>query len=186
MGAALAWEWIKLFLCFVKGHKGNEYKDGQKELLAKIMAWCAYQERSHFEVRAKLRQMGAGKTEVEEVLARLIGENFLNEERFSMLYAGGKFRIKQWGRNKIRAGLRLHQVSEPNINKALDSIDGEGYSRAIRLLAQKKSETISTVDRRKKYQATYTYLVQRGFEPELVGDTLTGLMGEPNNYEFRT
>jgi regulatory protein len=119
-------------------------------------------------------------------VARLITDNFINEERFALMYAGGKFRIKQWGRIKIRAGLRQHQVSEANISKALSSLDGEGYTRAIRLLARKKAETITTADRRRKYQATYAYLVQRGFEPDLVTETLTGMMGEPNNYEFRT
>jgi regulatory protein len=170
----------------VKGHKENEIKAALATNLSKIMSWCAYQERSHQEVRTKLKQLSVDEEESEGLIARLIAENYLNEERFAMAYAGGKFRIKQWGRNKIKAGLRQQRVSENNIRKALLSLEEEDYLKAVRLLAIKKLETLSTIDRRKKYQSVFSYLIQRGFESELVESTLSGLIGTTNNYEFRT
>ncbi|HCM75832.1 MAG TPA: RecX family transcriptional regulator, partial [Cytophagales bacterium] len=69
--------------------------------LQKIYHYCAYQERSHKEVRNKLYDYGLWGSEVEDLLTRLITEDFLNEERFAKSFAGGKFRMKKWGRIKI-------------------------------------------------------------------------------------
>ncbi len=73
---------------------------------AKLKAadFCAYQERSQQEVRDKLYTYGLHEEEVEEVITELIIDGFISEERFAKAYAGGKFRIKGWGRRKIIQG----------------------------------------------------------------------------------
>lgn len=151
-----------------------------------VRRWCAYQERSHHETRQKLRSLGASPEETETMIAELIAENFLNEERFAMAFAGGRFRIKQWGRVKIRQGLREHRVSEASIERALNSIGSSDYERAIRLLAGKKIATLMNPDRRQRYHITMRYLVGKGFESELARETLNGLLGEAEEHEFRT
>lgn len=65
--------------------------------LVKIKHYCAYQERSHYETREKLYSLGLYKSQVERIMSALIEENYLNEERFSIAYAVGKFRINKWG-----------------------------------------------------------------------------------------
>lgn len=70
----------------------------KEEALAKMQRHCAYQDRCHQEVRGQLLDMGLYGGWLEEIMVQLIEENFLNEERF----ARGKFRIKHWGRNRIR------------------------------------------------------------------------------------
>ena len=83
---------------------------GEKALL-KIKRYCAYQERSHKEVMDKLYSWGFYKKEAELLLSQLIEEGYLNEERFAILFAGGKFRIKHWGKKKIEQALKEKQVS---------------------------------------------------------------------------
>ena len=87
----------------------------------KIKLWCAYQERSHNETRQKLYDLGQQKDDVELIISKLIEENYLNEERFALALAGGKFRIKHWGKIKIKIELRRHKVSDYSITKALNS-----------------------------------------------------------------
>ena len=62
--------------------------------------YCNYQERSHQEVREKLYSFKLYSNQVEQIIAQLIEEDFLNEERFAVQFAGGKFRIKAWGKIK--------------------------------------------------------------------------------------
>src|SRR6478672_11536112 len=93
-----------------------------KKILNKGRKYCAYQERSQQEVRDKLYSWGLHRTEVEQALSELISENYLKEERFAEAFAGGRFRIKKWGRNKIRLALQQKKVSEPLINSALKNI----------------------------------------------------------------
>ena len=59
------------------------------------------------------------KKDVDEIIADLIDENYVNEERFAIQYAGGKFRMKHWGKNKIKQALKQKQVSDYCIKKAL-------------------------------------------------------------------
>jgi len=67
-----------------------------------IKQYCAYQERSHFEVKTALCSHGLTIGEADEIIAELISEDYLNEERFARAFARGKFRMKKWGRVKIR------------------------------------------------------------------------------------
>src|ERR1700709_2489168 len=91
----------------------------REQAMQKARHYCAYQERSHYEVKQKLYSFGLHKIEVEESLSGLIEEDYLNEERFAIQFAGGHFRMKQWGRVKIRYELKQKQVSEYCIKKAL-------------------------------------------------------------------
>src|SRR5579863_890568 len=86
-----------------------------QEAIVKIARYCAYQERSHQEVRNKLFNYGLRSTSVDEILSHLITEGFLNEGRYAKAFAGGKFRIMKWGKLKIRKALEISGVSPRNI-----------------------------------------------------------------------
>ena len=109
-----------------------------KEAKIKAASFCAYRERTQQEVRDKLYSYGLHSDEVEEVIALLITENFISEERFSKAYAGGKFRINHWGRNKIKAGLQLKGISARCQEYALLEIDEEEYRHTMEVRAEKK------------------------------------------------
>src|ERR1700744_5902304 len=114
----------------------------KEQALPKARQYCAYQERCHSEVKEKLYSLGLYKKEVEELLASLIEENFLNEERFAIVFAGGRFRIKHWGKVKIRHELKQKQVSEYCIKKALQEINTEDYRQTLYKLAEGKSKLL--------------------------------------------
>lgn len=144
------------------------------QALQKARHFCAYQERSHAQVKEKLYAWGLRKAEVEEALSRLIEDQYLNEERFAQAFAGGKFRMKQWGRVKIRHELERQQVSAYNIRKALEDIDEADYRKTLQKLATRKWASIrgvgiTALTRKAK---TTAYLLQKGFEPGLVRQTL--------------
>ncbi|MGZ3899590.1 MAG: regulatory protein RecX [Bacteroidia bacterium] len=147
--------------------------------LEKMKNWCAYQERSQNEVRQKLFEYRLEQDVVESIIAELINEKFLDEERFAMAYAGGKFRIKHWGRNKIKLGLKQHKVSDYCIKKALQSINGEAYEEVIKKVIEKKIRLTKTSDDRKKYYTVLNYAVSRGFESDLVIEQLNLLLERP-------
>ena len=135
--------------------------------LRELRRWCAVQERSHEEVRLKLIEHRIFGDALEEILAALIADDFLNETRFAMAYVSGKFKINDWGKNKILAGLKLKKISPYNIKKAMASIDDDMYRATIKKLIAKKSKTIGlqSPEGRKKVLA---YLLQKGFESEWV------------------
>lgn len=139
----------------------------------KAKHYCAYQERCHSEVKEKLYSFGLRKVDVEELLSKLIEEDYLNEERFAVQFAGGRFRMKQWGRVKIKYELKQKQVSDYVIKKAMKIIDEEDYrATAQKLYDQKvkqlKSETNLFVRKRKLTD----YLLQKGYEHAIINELL--------------
>ena len=140
----------------------------KEEALQKLKHYCAYQERCHSEVKEKLYSLGVWKKDHDEITAKLIEENYLNEERFAIAFAGGKFRIKQWGRVKIKYALKQKQVSDYSIKKALRQINEEDYGTVLGTLAKEKYATLKNEQYLLRKKKTMDYLVQKGFESELI------------------
>ncbi|HYJ37807.1 MAG TPA: regulatory protein RecX [Chitinophagaceae bacterium] len=148
----------------------------KEQALQKLKHYCGYQERTHQEARDKLYSFGLYKQEVEELLARLIEEDYLNEERFALAYAGGKFKMKGWGKIKIIQALKEKRISEYCIKKAMEEIDKTHYQSTLNKFAiakwsSLKSETNVFIKMRK----TQDHLLQKGFEPNLVYSVLKQL-----------
>ncbi len=139
----------------------------------KAKHYCAYQERCHSEVKEKLYGFGLRKTEVEELLSKLIEEDYLNEERFAVQFAGGRFRMKQWGRVKIKYELKQKQVSEYIIRKALKTIDEDDYQSTLQKLYEQKQQQLSSEKnifiKKRKLQ---DYLLQKGYELQLINELM--------------
>ena len=138
----------------------------------KAESYCAYQERSQYEVRNKLYEWGLHQKDVEEIISELIDQNFLNEERFSMAYTLGKFRIKGWGRLKIKHALKLKGVPDKLIAKSLKAIDRDDYLSKLEQLLEKKSEIITEKDPFKRRYLLTRYASGKGYETDLISELL--------------
>jgi regulatory protein len=139
-----------------------------KEATKKLEGYCAYQERCHKEVSQKLRDMNMISEAADEIIAHLIQENYLNEERFSQSYARGKFNIKKWGKNRIVNELKFRGISKYNIKTALKEIEDEDYLSTLDTLSMKRLEAISETDIQKRRKKLADYLLYRGWESHLV------------------
>lgn len=139
----------------------------------KIKQYCAYQERCHSEVKDKLYGYGLTKPEVEDLLMKLIEENYLNEERFAEQFAGGRFRMKKWGRVKIKHALKQLQVSEYCIRKGMKVIDEDDYRTTITQLLSDKQKTLQKETNLfiRKRKLT-DYLLQKGYEADLIREMI--------------
>jgi len=144
--------------------------------LNKIFRYCAYQERSHHEVKTKLLEYGLPSAEVEEIISHLITEGFLNEERYAKAFAGGKFRIMKWGKLKIQRELESSGVSPRNIARGLAEITPSEYSQTLLGLIKKKSKLVDDDNIYKKKNKVARFVIGKGYEPELVWETINDLM----------
>ena len=149
---------------------------GREEAFQKICAYCAYQERAQQEVRDRLYDYGLHREEVEETISQLIQDGFLNEERFAQTYARGKFRMKGWGRNKIRQALKFKKVSPRCIETGMAEIEEGEYLEVLEKLAQKKAGSTKAKHPLQLKQKVAGYLISRGFEHELVYEQLDSIL----------
>ncbi|HTH54543.1 MAG TPA: regulatory protein RecX [Cyclobacteriaceae bacterium] len=142
------------------------------EALAKIYRYCAYQERSHLEVKIKLFEYGLRSGEVDEILSRLITEGFLNEERYARAFAGGRFRMMKWGKLKIQRELEMAGLTPKCIARGLTEIDQKDYLKTLTGLIRKKSAQTSETDLFKKKNKLARFAIGKGYEPDLVWDVI--------------
>lgn len=134
----------------------------------KAESYCAYQERSQQEVRDKLYTWGLHENDVENIIANLIDENFLNEERFAIAYCNGKLRMKGWGKIKIKQALKGKRVSEQLIKIAFKQIDLDEYESILEHIIDKKLREISSKDAFITKNKVYQFALSRGFESDLI------------------
>jgi regulatory protein len=138
-----------------------------------ILHYCKYQERCHSEVRNKLYELGYNTEDVEQQLTELIEKGILSEERFAIAFARGRWRMKQWGRVKIKQQLKLRKISDYCIKKGLAEIDGIEYEKVLDKLASKKvAELKSEKNIFIRKAKVYRYLIQKGYEQDIVREWL--------------
>jgi regulatory protein len=142
-----------------------------QSILKKIANYCVYQERCHSEIIQKLKEWKIDPNEAEEYCAWLSSENYLNEQRFAKVFASSKFRLKKWGKEKIKYELQCRKISKNCITEAMKEIESENYQETIKTLISKKQESLDPNDpnNRKKIMA---FLFSKGYKSDEVLDFL--------------
>ena len=148
----------------------------KKKYLDKLKRYCAYQDRCHKEVREKLEKLKVDEDIADEIIAELIKENFLNEERFARSFVRGKYRIKKWGRNKIIQHLKQKEISTYLIDRSLQEIDEEEYIANLKDLLEKKYALCKTADKYEQRKKLYRFARNKGYEHELINEILEELI----------
>ena len=144
-----------------------------KEALIKAANFCAYQERTHKEVRNRLYELEIVGDESEAIITWLIENNYLNEERFARLFAGSKFRQKKWGRIKIRQELKMRGVSDYCLKAGMSEIDGDDYVVTLQEIIEKKLKDIKDSNKLIVKQKLVKFALSKGFENDLVFDAVS-------------
>jgi regulatory protein len=145
------------------------------EAKAKLEALCAYQERCQFEMDQKLITWKFPEDQRDQLIADLISNNFINEQRFAEAFVSGKFRIKKWGRIKIKSHLKQKHISNYSIEKGLKEIDLDEYWTTLLYLTNKKKIELSSRkgdiwDQKAK---VYRFLQSKGYESDLISDAVS-------------
>ena len=146
-----------------------------EEMKSKAQSYCAYQERCHMEVENKLKTYSTSQEEINNIIYEPIKNNYLNETRFAQAFARGKFKFKNWGRNRIKMELEKRKVSKKNIDLGLNEIIEEDYIKKLDELFQKCSEKFKKYDRQNMKKKIFDYLNYRGWEYDKIFNKLNEL-----------
>lgn len=136
-----------------------------RKWITEMERFCAYQERSPYEIRLKLSRKGLQHEQITSVIAQLTSYNFLNEERFVEAYIHGKFKIKGWGIHKIRAGLNTHHIRENLIQIGLSQLEANQQNKRLIDWFEKKKHTLrNEPEGPKKTAKIVRFLLSKGYE----------------------
>ena len=144
-------------------------------VLQKIQYFCSYQERCIRDTEKKLKDWAVQKKLIPSIISQLKEEGYINEERFAKVYAGSKFRINKWGRQKIEFELKLKRIPEVLIQKGIEEIDEEDYQQVLRDLIQRKQKEIIPEKNLNIREKIITFVQGKGYEMELIFTALKEL-----------
>jgi regulatory protein len=146
-----------------------------EQALSRIQRYCTYQDRCHIEVERKLTEMRMIPQAKEQIIMSLIEDDYLNEERFALAFVKGKFRIKKWGRIRLKAELKKRKISKYLIKSALEQISEKDYLFTFEELANRKANSIKADSILLKKKKLADYLIYRGWESSLVNNKVNQL-----------
>ncbi len=139
-----------------------------KVVLSRAMSLCSKSEKTVYDIRQSMSRWGMTDIEKQDkIINYLIENSFIDESRYSYSYVRDKHKFNRWGRIKIRAMLRAKGLTEPIIDKAINSLSQEEYIKTLK-------DDIS--DRKKRLKAKNQYDLRaklmrfaqsRGYETDL-------------------
>ena len=143
-----------------------------KEATERIQSYCAMQDRCQWEVEKKMKEWGICDEIIENILTDLILDKFVNEERFSESFCRGKFRIKRWGKVKIKNELKIKKISNNCIDKGLLQIEKKEYVKVLKDLYLKKRDSLKDTNQFIRKGKIAKHLQQKGFESKLIWELI--------------
>ena len=126
----------------------------------------------HIEVENKLKNFNLIKEAKNQIIFNLINEDYLNETRFCENFVRGKFKIKNWGKIKIKMELKTRKISNININQSLKQIHEKEYLEKLDQIFEKKLTSLDGLSKDKKKKKIFSYLQYRGWETNLIYDKI--------------
>lgn len=146
-----------------------------QEAYRKATAYCAYQERTRREVEEKLRSLHVLEADIEPLLAQLEVDKFIDELRFARVFAGSKFRLKKWGKIKIRQEMKARGVADALIRQGLNEIDPDAYEQTLHELLEKKNHQERASEPLQRKQKLLRFAMSKGYEQDIIWDVLNAL-----------
>ena len=125
---------------------------------------CSKSEHCNSEIKEKLKLWGLSAEDALLVIAKLVEEKYIDDERFARAYVKDKFRFNHWGKQKIAHMLRAKNISSEIQQLAFEEIEAEGYSDELRKLLTDKEKSIKAKDKYDKRNKLMRFAMGRGFE----------------------
>lgn len=142
-----------------------------------IESFCAYQERCTQEVMFKMSGFSLTREEQEQMMQHLVFNRFVNDQRYCESIVSGKFRIKQWGKLKIKGYLIQKNIPTTIIQNAINGIDDKEYCKTIEKLVLKKMEELKNEkDIWKKKSKIFRFVHGKGFEFDMCQQYINALI----------
>ena len=139
----------------------------KKEIILKLERYCSFSEKCKSDIIKKLYDWKVFNNH-HEIINHLINNNYINEERYALLYCRGKFNSRSWGKIKICNHLHQKGIDRNIIFKSLSEIEDSDYIKKISDLILNKSKEIKEEDIFKRKSKIARFLYQKGFETELI------------------
>ena len=119
----------------------------EQDAYLQLAALCAQAEHCQQEMRDKMKRWDIDAATQDRIVARLIKERYVDDERYARAFVHDKMQYNQWGRRKIEQALWLKHIDEHTVRRVLDEIDDAEYAAILKpMLKQKRRHTTAGSD----------------------------------------
>lgn len=140
----------------------------EQEAYLTLAALCARSEHCQWEMQEKMRRWELDDAAQARVMARLVKERYVDDERYARAFVKDKVRYNKWGRRKVEQALWQKRIDDDIRERVLDEVDEEEYLNVLRpLLKQKRKSTKAENDYELK-QKLVRFALGRGFTYDII------------------
>ena len=134
----------------------------------KLAALCARSEHCQQEMLDKMRQWGVDEEEQAKVMARLVEERYVDDERFTRAFVNDKVRYAKWGRRKIEQALWMKRIDEQLARTVLDEVPDDDYIAILRPVLKQKRRGTKAASEYEMTMKLIKYALSRGFTMDVI------------------
>ena len=144
----------------------------EQEAYLQLAAICAQAEHCQQEMRDKMKRWEIDETVQNRIIARLVKERYIDDERYARAFVKDKIRYNKWGRRKVQQALWQKRIDDDIQHRVLDEIDEKEYLDVLRpLLKQKRKSTQADSDYELN-QKLVRFALGRGFTFDIIRQCL--------------
>ena len=137
-----------------------------QQAYAKLTTLCARSEHCQHDMLEKMRQWGVNEEEQAQVMARLVDERYVDDERYARAFVNDKIRYNKWGRRKVEQALWLKHIDRDIAQQVLNDIDDSEYINILRPLLKQKQRTLKASANQER--SLIKFALSRGFTMDII------------------
>ena len=140
----------------------------EQEAYLQLAAMCAQAEHCEQEMRDKMKRWAIEPDAQDRVIARLIKERYIDNERYARAFVKDKIRYNKWGRRKVMQALWMKRIDNDILHKVLDEIDDKEYIDVLIPLLKQKRKAIKAKSDYELNQKLVRFALGRGFDFSII------------------
>ena len=144
----------------------------ENEAYLTLAALCARAEHCQWEMLEKMRRWELSEEAQARVMARLVEERYVDDERYARAFVNDKVRYNKWGRRKVEQALWQKHIDEGVRQRVLDEVDDEAYLAVLRPLLQQKRKATKAASDYELNQKLVRFALGRGFTYDIIEQCL--------------
>lgn len=144
----------------------------EQDAYLQLAALCAQAEHCQQEMRDKLKRWGVSADAQDRIVARLVEERFIDDERYARAFVKDKIRYNKWGRRKVQQSLWLKHIDADIQERVLDDVDDSEYLAVLRPLLKQKVKSVKASNDYERTQKLVRFALSRGFTFDLIRQCL--------------
>ena len=140
----------------------------ENEAYLTLAALCAQAEHCQHEMLEKMRRWELPEDAQARVMAKLVKERYVDDERYAQAFVKDKIRYNKWGRRKVEQALWQKRIDDDIRKRVLDDVDDDEYLSVLRPLLKQKRKTIKAKNDYELNQKLMRFAVGRGFTFDII------------------